>query len=66
MIRAPMHKLTPQEHADMGWTWGAYRDGSCLCLMGIDDDEEVSKFKMQAMMDGADVIYLPPLRSAKP
>jgi hypothetical protein len=66
MIRAPMHKLTPQEHADTGWSWGAYRDGSCFCLMGMGDPDEVAEFRMQAARDGAEVIYLPPLRSAKP
>jgi hypothetical protein len=54
----PMHLLTPQEHAAMGWSHGQYKDGYCLALMSEDNPEAVAKFQNEAADRGAKYIAL--------
>ena len=54
----PMHKLTRQEHASMGWSHGQYKDGYCLALMSSDGPEEVDAFKAEAADRGAEYVAL--------
>ena len=56
--RLPMHRLTRQEHAAMGWAHGQYKDGFCLALMSGDDPEEVAEFRRQADERGAQYVAL--------
>jgi len=53
-----MHKLTPAEHAAMGWSHGQYKDGYCLALMSADADDEVAAFRKEADERGAKYIAL--------
>jgi hypothetical protein len=54
----PMHKLTPQEHAAMGWSHGQYKDGNCLALLSQDDPSAVAEFQKEAADRGAKYIAL--------
>lgn len=56
--RAPMHQLTPAEHAAMGWSHGQYKDGYCLALMSHDGPDEVRAFIKEAEDRGAKYIHL--------
>ncbi len=54
----PMHRLTPQEHAAMGWAHGQYKGGYCLALMSNDTPEAVEAFKVEAAERGSEYVAL--------
>jgi hypothetical protein len=56
--RLPMHRLTSQEHAAMGWSHGQYKDGYCLALMSGDDPDDVAEFMREAEDRGAQYVAL--------
>ena len=56
--RLPMRRLTPAEHAAMGWAHGQYKDGYCFALMSIDDPAEVEAFRSIAVERGCEYIAL--------
>jgi hypothetical protein len=49
----PMHRLTPAEHAAMGWAHGQYKDGICTTLMCEQNAEGVAEFIAEAAERGA-------------
>lgn len=57
-LRAPMHELTPAEHASMGWAHGQYKDGLCLSLMAPQSPEGVAEFISESSERGALYIAL--------
>jgi hypothetical protein len=64
VFQVPMHRMTPQQHADLGWSWGAYKDGACLSLCANDPDM-LSDFYADAFRAGAEVINLSQLSARK-
>jgi hypothetical protein len=54
----PMHRLTPAEHASMGWAHGQYKDGYCRALMSDDDPVSVDAFRKEAEDRGCKYIAL--------
>ena len=56
--RMPMHRLTRQEHAAMGWSHGQYKDGYCLALLSHDGPEEVAAFMREANEREAEYVAL--------
>ena len=54
----PMHRLTPAQHAAMGWAHGQYKDGFCASLMSKEFEEDVAEFKAQAAERGAEYVAL--------
>lgn len=56
--RLPMHRLSPAEHAAMGWAHGQYKDGYCYALMSYDEPEAVAEFRREAAERGARYIAL--------
>jgi hypothetical protein len=65
MGKTPIHKMTPEQHADLGWDFGAYRDGSCLSLTCTKDARDLMDFIKQARNDGASVVDLREIRLNK-
>ena len=57
-LRAPMHQLTPAEHAALGWSHGQYKGGYCFALSSDDDPEAVEAFKREAKDRGAEYVAL--------
>ncbi|AXQ93174.1 hypothetical protein LV780_04715 [Cereibacter azotoformans] len=58
-----MHQMSPEEHAALGWAWGAYKDGSCFSLLaGSASAESRREFFAQAADDGCEVRDLSKLR----
>jgi hypothetical protein len=56
--------MTPEEHAKMGWDWGAYYGKTCLALtMDVHGGKELIEFMMTAQADGATVINLRAMRT---
>jgi hypothetical protein len=53
-----MHKLTPAQHASMGWSHGQYKNGNCLALMIHYGPKEVEVFMAEAKERGAQYIAL--------
>jgi hypothetical protein len=53
-----MQNLHPQRHAELGWSWGSYRDGICLTLIADATPANLAEFRAQAKEDGATVIDL--------
>ena len=62
----PMHRLTPAEHASMGWAHGQYKDGYCLALMMPDEQPEVVRFMQESSERGALYVALLDLPEYKP
>lgn len=57
--RLPMHRLTPAEHAALGWAHGQYHEGGyCFALMLDDDPAAVEAFRKEAAERGAKYIAL--------
>jgi len=54
----PMHRLTPAEHAAMGWAHGQYKDGICTVLMCQQSPEGVAEFIAEAAERGCEYIAL--------
>jgi hypothetical protein len=65
MAKTPMHRMTPQVHAALGWDWGAYCDGACYSLTVETDVRSMAEFMEQARMDGATVVNLRAIRENK-
>lgn len=57
-LTKPMHRMSPEEHAAMGWSHGQYKDGYCYALMSHDGPDEVAAFKMEAAERGAKYVAL--------
>lgn len=64
--RQPMHRLSPAEHAAMGWAHGQYKDGYCTTLMCEQNAEGVAEFKAEAAERGAVYVALRELPEYKP
>jgi len=58
MSRLPMQRLSPQQHAAMGWSHGQYKDGYCFALLSGDSPDEVAAFKRQAEERGVEYVAL--------
>lgn len=64
-MKKPMHKMTPDEHAALGWDLGSYRNGVCLALTSARNAKQVAEFIREAMDDGAEIINLKRIRESK-
>jgi hypothetical protein len=64
--RAPMHRLTPAEHAAMGWSHGQYKDGACFALSTDNTPEAIVAFRREAKARGAEYVNLRMLPEYEP